>query len=258
METVNSSFEKSDTILSVTLCNSSLLKEGEHIGKVTRNTVSLGNLIAEIAEYNTGIDPFIIQHSAVLLKKQILRMLHQGKCVNILDLGVMYIGLKGPVKGSNPDVTDIPEMVVRFTPSQAANDAIKDITVDKIVFSDTSPQIDTVTDVWTKNQNSVLTAGKLCRITGKKLKLGGDDYALSLVKVDSFGKEVTDSAAINVDISKFSKNTTGTLEFFIPDQLENNAPYKIRIKTSYSGSAGSKVSRKTPVTSESIPLLAVA
>ena len=125
MSTVNSTFKKSDNLLSVTLYDSAFLKEGEYVGKVTRNTVSLENLIADILEEHSGLDPFVIQHSAILLQQQMLKMLQQGKGVNVLDLGIMYIGINGIVKSSTPDSADIPELVVRFTPSTMANEALR-------------------------------------------------------------------------------------------------------------------------------------
>ena len=102
MSTINSSFNKADSLVSVTLHHSTLSEDGVNYGKVTRNTVTLENLIASIIDENRGIDPYLIQHSAILLQQQIIKMLQLGNSVNVLDLGFLYIALNGTVKGDNP------------------------------------------------------------------------------------------------------------------------------------------------------------
>lgn len=252
MSTVSSTFKKSDNLLSVTLYDSALVKEGEHVGRVTRNTVSLENLIAEISEDNTGLDPFVVQHSAILLQQQMLKMLRQGKGVNILDLGTMYIALKGTVKGDKPDAADIPELMIKFTPSALANEALENIVIDKIVFSESSPQIDVIIDLWTGVENQYITPGKMCSIRGSKLKLGGDEYSLKFIPLDENGEEDLAASDVPVDIKRISKNTNGMLEFFIPEELADGKSYKIRITTSY---LNLNTSRKTPVVTDTDALI---
>lgn len=79
-------FKGSDRILSVTLYSNTFAKDGQMIGKVSRNTVTLENMIAAIISENRGLDPFMVQHSAILLQQQIIKMLQLGRCVNVLDL----------------------------------------------------------------------------------------------------------------------------------------------------------------------------
>ena len=40
------------------------------------------------------MNPFMLQFAAILIQKKILKMLEQGKAVNVLDLGTMYIAMK--------------------------------------------------------------------------------------------------------------------------------------------------------------------
>ena len=249
MKEMQTDFEKSKTKLSVTLFNSGIIKDGEHVGKVSRTVVSLENLIAGIIEENSGIDPLLIQHSAFLLKKQILKMLSQGKAVNLLDIGTVYIGLKGTVKGNNPKSSDLSELKLNFTPSSEAKESLKNVAIDKVVFSDNAPKIQSITDLWTKSINSQITMGKTCIIKGRKLKLGGNSYSISFIKLDKTGKADLSSAPVIVDESKITKNTNGVLQFFVPESLDKNAFYKIRISTSY---INKYKSRKNPLVKESI------
>lgn len=244
MKSVSSTFNKSDSVLSVTLYSSKLTKEGEMIGKVTRNTVTLENMIAAIIEENRGLDPYMVQHSAILLQQQILKMLQLGKCVNILDLGTMYIGLNGTIKGERPDASDIPDFKIRFTPSALSNEALKSLQVDKIVVADSSPQISIITNTWTNNQNTV-SAGKLCRITGSRLKLGGEICCLCFLNLNEDGSINSELDPYVVDLDKVTKNTAGMLEFYVPNELSSDKKYIISIASSY---LSKTQSRKTPVT----------
>ena len=63
-----SNFKNADSILSVTLRkNQFSAEENSFIGRVTRNTVTLENLIVPISEKKVGVSPYMIQHVANLL-----------------------------------------------------------------------------------------------------------------------------------------------------------------------------------------------
>ena len=96
-----STLESSNAALSVTLHQNHLKKDGSYFARVSRNTATFNNVISEIAEENKGLDPHLLQYSAILIQKKILKMLEQGKAVNILDLGTMYIAMKCSAKGKN-------------------------------------------------------------------------------------------------------------------------------------------------------------
>ncbi len=254
MKTVLSSFDKSNSLLSVTLCKSALTKDGEHYARVTRNTVTLENMIANINNENRGLDPYLIQHAATLLQQQILKELSVGNSVNILDLGTLYIAIKGTIKGNKPDAADFPDFIAKFTPSALTNEAVSKLVVDKIVFADNTPQISVITDLWTNQENSVISQGKTCKITGNHLKLGGDQYSISFVRCDKDGNEEEGAVPLEIESSKIFKNTQSELIFFTPELLLIDACYKIRITTMY---LNSKQSRKTAVSTDSC-LLTVA
>ena len=254
MDTVKSSFEESKNLVSVSLQNSAFLNDGEYFGKVSRNVATLENIIGEIAEENTGLDVYDIQHSVLLLKREIFKCLSQGKSVNILDLGTLYIEVNGVVKGEHPKSSDIKDLKLHFTPSKLANEAVENVEIDKVVLSDRSPKINTIKDIWTDLENSCLTPGKVCHIVGKNIKLGGDTHSLSLIRVNEDGKEDKTTEPLLIDEKQIFINTKSQIYFFIPDNLKNNEKYKIRITTSYISSNRSK---KMPETIDSIPLTVV-
>ena len=70
-----STLENSTSTLSITLRENTLKKDGSYYASVSRNTASFRNILSEIAEDNKGIDPFILQYSAILIQKKILRQI---------------------------------------------------------------------------------------------------------------------------------------------------------------------------------------
>lgn len=243
-------YTKSDNLLSVTLHANALSKKGGYYGKVTRNTVTLENIIYEISDGSAGINPDMVLYVAVLIQKEILKALSQGKSVNLFDLGVLYVGMKGSVKGSKPLASELPAFKVKFTPSAKVNEALATLVADKIVEADTSPYIESVTNLWTGNDDGKLTKGEPVRIDGVRLKLGGDNYGVYFAELDgSNGKLKEEGTWTKVDDAKIFGNTRRRLDFFVPTTLDKSKTYRIVVRTSYTGGSGKSL--KEPLVAES-------
>ena len=236
-----STLENSSSILSVTLHENNFTKDGSYYATVSRNTATFKNILSEIAEDNKGMDPFMLQFAAILIQKKILKMLEQGKAVNVLDLGTMYIAMKCNAKGKS-DVSESGNFYIKFTPTSLANEAIASLSVDKIVYADGSPEITEITDLSDVESKNTLTKGKPCRITGSRLKLGGENWGIYFAPVDSEGNlNYDESQWIKTDESSLFRNKPSELNFFVPDSLtEGN--WQIVLRTSYLGKG---TSRKT-------------
>lgn len=236
-----STLENSSSILSVTLHENNFTKDGSYYATVSRNTATFKNILSEIAEDNKGMDPFMLQFAAILIQKKILKLLEQGKAVNVLDLGTMYIAMKCNAKGKS-DVSESGNFYIKFTPTPLANEAIASLSVDKIVYADGSPEITIITDLSDTESEGKLTKGKPCRITGSRLKLGGENWGIYFAPVDSEGNlNYDESQWIKTDESSLFRNKPSELNFFVPDFLSEGS-WKIILRTSYLGKG---TSRKT-------------
>ena len=236
-----STLENSSSILSVTLHENNFTKDGSYYATVSRNTATFKNILSEIAEDNKGMDPYMLQFAAILIQKKILKLLEQGKAVNVLDLGTMYIAMKCNAKGKS-DVSESGNFYIKFTPTTLANEAITSLSVDKIVYADGSPEITRIEDLSDVESKNTLTKGKPCRITGSRLKLGGENWGIYFAPVDSEGIMNSDESQwIKTDESSLFRNKPSELNFFVPDSL-SEGNWQIVLRTSYLGKG---TSRKT-------------
>ena len=106
------------------------------------------------------------------------------------------------------------------------------LTIKKIAVASSAPMIDSVIDLFTGNTDGTLTGGKIVRIEGGKLKIVGDDCGIFFVACDETGKFSDDETTwIKIESDKIIRNTSKTLEFFLPDTLEKDNTYKIILKT---------------------------
>lgn len=229
-----STFKNADSILSVTLRkNQFSTEENSFIGRVTRNTVTLENLIASISEKNAGVSPYMIQHVANLLGDEMLTACQNAKAVDVLGLGTMYISVAGSISGENPGESSIPGFKLNFTPSTRAQEVVDSLKVDKVIIADSSPSIDKIINTFNQNAERNLLKGKGVRITGTKLKVMGEDSGIWFAPLDTDGNVTKDESTwIQVATETISQNKPKTLEFYVPDSI-TEADYKIVIRTRY-------------------------
>ena len=153
MGTVNSTFKKLGYFLSVILYDFAFLK--------------IGCMLAKLY--------------------MMLKMLQQDKVVNVPAPGIMHIGINDTVKSNTPEAEDIPELVVRFTPSAISNKALENVAIHKIVFANNMPEIEFITDLWTniKMQDLRLPLHDLLKVTDRNFVMMILDSALfMLIKLD--------------------------------------------------------------------------
>lgn len=227
-------FKDADSLLSVKLTKNQFSNaENSFIGRVTRNTVTLENLIASIAKKNEGVSPYMIEHVANLLGDEMLLACQNGKSVDVLGLGTIYIAVSGSVNGEKPSESSIPGFKLNFTMSPKTQTVLNNLKVDQVVISDSCPVFDRIINVFDQNENRILTKDKGVKIIGSKLKLLGEDSGIWFVPVDEEGNASKDESTwISVASSTISVNKPKSLEFYVPSELTGNE-YRIVIRTRY-------------------------
>lgn len=228
-----STLENSSSSLSVTLHQNHLKKDGTYFARVSRNTATFNNIISEIAEENTGLDPHLLQYSAILIQKKILKLLEQGKAVNILDLGTMYIAMRCSAKVKS-DVSSNGKFYIKFSPTQIAQDTVNSLNVDKVVYADNNPEITGIADLSTGRTDGTISKGQPLAIFGSRLKLSDSGSGVYFAEADGNGKHSEDESAwIQAPQGNIFRNKPSELNLFVPESLESGKSYRIVIRTNY-------------------------
>ena len=244
-----------ESSVSVTLSANSF-DDSTYVVRVPRKTLDLDNIVSDICGDYPSLDPYVINHSAELLKSQILKYLKAGKAVNILELGTMYLAPKGTVGRANPQVSDLPGLTLKFTPSKTATEALSGLSADSFMISDPAPQITKIISLKDGSEDGNLEIGSLVRLTGNKLKVSGDNSGVFLVPANDDGSPNTDDSTWTAaDASYLPRNTAKTLEFYIPSTAQPGNEYFIAVRTAYlSGST----TRKEAVTGYSADVVLIS
>ncbi|MBQ9538567.1 MAG: DUF4469 domain-containing protein [Treponema sp.] len=228
--------------------------ENSYYGKVTRNTVTLEQLIKGILDdnqnTNTGLNAYILNFAMDRMKARILSEIKAGNAVSLLDLGVMYLGLKGSfsMDAGNTDVSALrgKELTVGFTPSEDVQNAVSQLKVGSVSLCLKAPAMNKIVNLATKKENKVLSLGKGVELKGNRLKLTeGEGCGIFFVPVGADGSASSDEEAwIRVGEENIFKNYPRSLIFQVPPSMKAGK-YAIAVRTLYCG--GNNV-LKAPVT----------
>lgn len=242
MEELKTSFIGKDGKGGLTLYANPFGTGKKFYGRFDRDVISMENLLSRMQEKNPGIDEIIVNTAVGYIKREILLALKEGKAVNLLDLGELYIAATGSVA----DDSEVSELVLaaKLSPSQLLKDAVANVSIGKVVFSDTAPAISRIINWFTGEESSELTAGKNVVLEGKRLKLGPEDSGLYLAPVDGRGG-VSDDEDGWLDCTDLVRhNGPKKIDFYLPDTASADSKYRIVIKSTYLN--GTSV-RKEPV-----------
>ena len=202
-------------------------------GRFERDVLSMENLVSRVQQKNPGADEIIINTGISYIKREILAALKEGKAVNLLDLGELYIAATGSAASeSKADCSDL-SLTVKFSASQVLREAIANVSIGKIMLSDTTPAITKIFNWFTGEETTTLSAGKNVILEGKRLKLGSEDSGLYLAPVDEKG-DCTDEESAWIDCTDLVRqNTPKKIDFYLPAEASTGTAYRIVLKSNY-------------------------
>ena len=252
MSSIKTSFSDNSKKVNVTIHKNFLKEENCSFAKVSRNTVNAENLIAVIREMSsTRIDEGYLYYCAKLFKEAILKKLKEGAAVNLFDMGTLYLTANGNINGTNPSSVDIPHLSVGFTPSNEAKEAVKNVEINQTFIADTSPIINTFTDLYTTQSGTQITHSKSMQINGSRLKVAGESSGIFFVPVKD-DNSMNENETTWIKVPVISKNLPSELQFFLPEELEIGKKYYIVIRTS--SSHGSRLTKKVRIGKSDTPI----
>lgn len=183
-------------------------------------------ILAEMKAEDTGLRRETLLHVFELEKRVIKRLLLSGHAVNT-GLYHASVAFRGLVKNSqwNPDENQI---VVNFNPGADLREAIRQTQVNILGAKPAGISVTGVQDVATKADNASATAGRAFTLTGRNIRIAGDDPAVGLTLIAEGGTETPVTADLWVI------NNPSTVTFIIPAGLEAGT-YTLRLTTQFSG-----------------------
>ncbi|MCR4822904.1 MAG: DUF4469 domain-containing protein [Treponema sp.] len=219
--------------------------ENSYYGRITRNTVTQSQLIKGILDdnqnTNTGLNAYILNFAMDRMKARILTEIKAGNAVSLLDLGTMYLSIKGSftMDAGNTDVSALngKELAVGFTPSEDVVTAVSQLKVGSVSVGLRAPAINSIVNLATKEEGNTLTLGKSAGLKGNRLKISGEEGGIFFIPVDSEGSMNSDESSwIQVREDSILQNYPKSLLFQLPDSLTEGSKYVIAVRTNYSGS----------------------
>ncbi len=228
--------------------------ENSYYGKVTRNTVTLEQLIKGILNdnqnTNTGLNAYILNFAMDRMKARCIEEIKAGNAVSLLDLGTMYLGIKGSftIDAGNTDVSALKgkELTVGFTASDDIQKAVSQLKIGSVSLSLKAPAIHSIINLATKEEGKTLAIGKGVELKGNRLKITGiNGCGIFFAPVQEDGSVTSDETKwVKVEEENILKNYPKSLIFQVPSTLAAGK-YIIVVRTLY---CGGNTTLKAPVT----------
>lgn len=245
----------SDTV-NVTMHTLTLSDKSVSFAKVKRNTAFIGNIVSKILEHNKVMDRETLLYSAGLFRNAILELLKGGKAVDLLEMGILYIKPDGSIDSQTPDINDVPKMTLSFSPSDIALEAVENVTAGADVSTTNEPLLAGLYNIHTKKSGARLSKGYSARITGKRMKIAGDEAETGLYLASCTEDGIYDadfSTWISLGMENIVDNTNTKILFNVPDSI-TAGNYRLIIRTAYGSGTRINKTVRTGVYDETVSI----
>ncbi len=191
---------------------------------ISLGTADEDRIIAEMKEEDSGLRTETIIHVLELHKRVVKRLLLSGYRVNT---GIFYgsASFKGTIENSTWD-SSRNRIVFNLTASSELRTAAKSTTVNIVAEKGASAYIGGVQDVQTQSSETV-GVGDHVSITGRKIKIVGDDDSIGISLVDESG------TSYSVPSESIVVNDPSNVIFLMPESVSTGT-YTLTLKTQYS------------------------
>ena len=191
---------------------------------VSTGTADKERIIAEMMDVNPGLERETLRHVLDLENRVIKKLLLNGMRVNN-GLFEAVAQCRGVVQGTawNPEVNTI---YVNFQQGKDMREAIQATTINVIGEKGATMYLSTGEDGATRSAGFTATAGSSFTVTGKNIKIAGDDPSVGITLTDSVG------VVKKIAGGMIALNQPSKLIFFIPAGLADGA-YTLTVTTQY-------------------------
>ena len=209
-----------------------------YFGKYDRKLVSSRVLYARIQKKNAGTSLHEVQKIVGMLKEVILESIKAGEAVNLMDLMTLYITVNGKIEGKSIESGNKLPLGVKITPSALLKEATKDISIKNIDYASVNMSIERIFNRFTQEYDGTITKCAEVQLEGKRLKLGGEYAGVWLCPADE-KRQIASDESLWIKCPRITKNTLKFLSFYVPADVQENARYRILVKTYWKNCSGS-------------------
>jgi hypothetical protein len=199
-----------------------------------------GEVIDRIMKIGAGLTRSDIVSVLEAEKQVIVDIIAEGGAVN-LDLFKAYPSIQGRFTGADESFDPAKHKVrIHLHPGTALRSVVDEIKLKKVAAVRYGTVITAVVDIKSETINDKLTPGRNCKLSGTKLKIGGEDPSVGLYFVPAGG--AASGAPVKVDPTDIVVNNPAEVIAVIP--ALDAGVYYVRITTQHAGTK----QRKTPRT----------
>lgn len=232
----NTKYTPMKECVNVTLQKSNLKGTEEnpvYYGKIRQRKLNVMTILDEMQKDNASVlTKETMFYIASELSKRMMSKLSKGYALEMLDFGTLFITMKGEIKKTDKPKEIAKHFGIGFTPSKQAEEAVKDFEVKAVLDVSEQHYIKKICIASiNETEPNVIQAGRIARMYGKALKLGGNEFGLFLAPVDNNEEVITDETKW-VQVKNICTNRPSQIDFIVPDEINKNEKYKIILRTS--------------------------
>jgi hypothetical protein len=224
-------------------------REDDRFGNlVATGAATVDDLISDARLRGTDLSPHTLRAAYELLRAAALERILRGHRV---EFGLSRYSLEPAGVFTGDDARWDPRrhrLTVTVRPSLELRNALKSVEVKVIGMAQSTNVINAVFDVVTAQSNTRLTPGGMAHLTGRKIRISGQDPASGL-----FLRRLPDGQPVRIPPEAIGANGPARITFVVPADLLPGE-YELSIVTQYTGGGRN---RKTPHTARLSATLAV-
>jgi hypothetical protein len=215
-------------------------RKDDRTGRVlSTGSATIDDLVNDARSRGTDISSEILLASYNLLKTCALDRIRRSQRV-AFGLGIFYTEPVGGFIGDGAKWDSSKnQLVAHVLPSKELREALKSLEVEVLGMAQVANVINSVTDVFTGQENVCLTRGGMVHVTGNKIKIAGTntDTGLKL-------RQLSDETVWVIPETSIGINDPSRVSFVVPTDLPDGE-YQLSIVTQYTGSAATLKNPRT-------------
>lgn len=206
-------------------------RKDDRMGRVvTSKSIDIDDLVSLAVAGRTDLNAATIKSALQIISDVATKELANGASVNT-GLGYLALSANGVFIGDNAQWdTSKHTLDIRYTPSAAVREAVKNTKVSVRGMAAYGTCINTLTDVTSGQVNTMLTPGGGVNLTGSRIRIEGDSPTIGISLTHQTSNEVTSVSPTAILINDPSK-----VSFIVPATLPEG-DYKLSITTQHTGS----------------------